>query len=480
MKKLLFPIIAIGAATLLAGCISRDLKVNPDVAVPDKFDGAELTRGTDADDAAWWASYGDPQLSFLVQKALDNNRSLKAAEATIRDAKAKRMGAIANLLPSVGLAGEALSQETLVNPEGKTQGTLYGVAAQWDLDIFGLNRNKARALTQAQYATVEKVRGAQMTVASETAKAYLTYQNVLARKESLEKAIAIQERTLEVVQGRLPEGFSSTFDVDRAKTTLAATQSLMPKLELAEVQLRDALAVLTGSPATGFTIEKSVGWNAINVPEPPTAVPSTVLLRRPDVQAAKRIVQAQMYAVGAAKAAYYPRFDFNFFAGNEDLSFSPFLYAYTSKGVINKSLEGPVTDMGISATLPIFTFGKIRAAVKGEKAQLDAVAALYENTILQAVADVETSFRAYSLSGKRVLSLKASAESAQAAVEKVDGLFTGGLADLPDVLATKVAYQQRADELLQGQLERAVSTIALRDALGGYLTEEEVARIEKK
>ena len=189
-----------------------------------------------------------------------------------------------------------------------------------------------------------------------------------------------------------------------------------------------------------------------------------------------------MFALGAAKAAYYPRFDFNFLAGNEDLTFSPYLYGLTTKkgAGFYKGLDGAVTDIGLSATLPIFTFGKIRAAVKGEKAQLDAVAALYENTILEAVADVETSYRAYSLSGRRVESLKESADSASAAVEKIDGLYTGGLADLTDVLATKVMYQQRADELLQGQLERAVAAIALRDALGGFVTEEEVAQIGKK
>jgi NodT family efflux transporter outer membrane factor (OMF) lipoprotein len=479
MKKNLFIITLV--PLIFAGCLSRDLKVDPDVAIPEKFDNASLAKGADVDDAAWWASFGDPQLSALVEKSLENNRSLKAAEATVRHAKAKRMGAVANMLPSVGLSGQAISQETLINPDGTTQGTIYGVAAQWDLDIFGMNRNKARAMTQMKYAAIEKVRGARMVVASETAKAYLTYLNVLAREESLAKAIAIQKKTLDVVQGRLPEGFSSTFDVDRAKTTLAATEAMMPKLELAETQLKDALALLTGVPATGFVIENSAGWNAIKLPEPPASIPSTVLMRRPDVQAAKRIVEAQMYAVGAAKAAYYPKFNFNLFAGNEDLTFSPYLYGVTHKGAgMYTDLDGAVTDMGLGVTLPIFTFGKIRAAVKGEKAQLDSVAALYENTILEAVADVETSYRAYALGGKRVQSLKESEESAAAAVDKIDGLYEGGLADLTNVLATKVAYQQQTDALLEGQIERAVSIIALRDALGGFVTADEVAQIEKK
>lgn len=458
-----------GASLILTGCISRDLKMSPEVAVPKTFNNAALAQGADVDDAVWWASFGDPQLSELVRHALKNNRSLKAAEATLNDAKAKRRGAIANLLPSVGLSGEGLSQETLVNPDGKTQGYIYGVAAQWDLDIFGMNRNKTRAMTQMKYAAAEKLRGTRMAVASETAKAYLTFQNVLARKEALKKSIEIQERTLQVVRERLPEGMSSTFDVDRAETILAATQAEMPRLDLAQTQLLGALAVLTGQPATDFHFENKANWSTIKIPEAPSVLPSTVLLRRPDVQAAKRLVEAQMYAVGAAKAAYYPKFNFNLFAGAESLSFSPYLYGVTDKGAgPYKDLNGPVTDMGIGVTLPIFTFGKIRAAVKGEEARLDSVAALYENTILEAVADVETSYRAYALCGKRVEHLAASATSAASAVETIDGLYTGGLADLTDVLSTKVVYQQRTDELLQGELERVVSTISLRDALGGF------------
>jgi|GEM_PF-1765593 len=467
MKKLLH--ISVGATLILTGCLSRELKVNPNVVVPDTFDNASLAQGGDVDDAAWWASFGDPQLSELVKRALKNNRSLKAAEATLHNAKAKRMGAVANLLPSVGASGSAISQETLINPDGTTQGGIYGVAAQWDLDIFGMNRNKARAMTQMKYAAAEKLRGTRMAVASETAKAYLTFQNVLARKEALRKSIEIQAQTLQVVSERLPEGMSSTFDVDRAETILAATEAAMPRLELAQTQLLGALSVLTGQPATGFHLESNADWSVIKVPEPPSVIPSTVLIRRPDVQAAKRMVEAQMFAVGASKAAYYPKFNFNLFAGGESLSFSPNLYGVTDNGAgFYKDLNGPVTDMGVGVTLPIFTFGKIRAAVKGEEAKLDSVAALYENTILEAVADAETSYHAYALSSKRVEHLAKSATSAAGAVDKIDGLYTGGLADLTDVLSTKVIYQQRTDELLQGELERVISTISLRDALGGF------------
>ncbi|HNX05346.1 MAG TPA: TolC family protein, partial [Opitutales bacterium] len=158
----------------LVGCMSRDLKVSPQVAVPDSFASASEFSGLDAGESAWWASFGDPALPELVRKALANNRSLKAAGASVEIARRQRMGAISDLFPSIALVGQAISQETLIDPDGTTQGEVYGVGATWELDIFGQNRNKARALYQMQYAEAEKQRGARLAVASETARAYLT------------------------------------------------------------------------------------------------------------------------------------------------------------------------------------------------------------------------------------------------------------------------------------------------------------------
>lgn len=451
---------------ILSGCVNRDITVKPDVATPTVFDNASLAKGADVDDATWWARFGDAQLSALVNTALKHNRSLKAAEAGVKNARAQRRGAIANLLPTLGAGAQALSKETLIDIDGTTQGELYGVSAQWDLDLFGQNRNAARAANQLAYVEKEKYLGARMTVQAETARAYLAWQNVEARKQVLAQAIDVQKRMLALLEGRLPEGMSSSFDVDRAKAQLAATEAMMPKLEMAEIQLRGALAVLTGTPVESLKLDLGAGWGGIQVPEPPSVLPSEVLQRRPDVQAALRTVKAQMFAVGSAKAAYYPKFNFNLFAGNEYLQFSAPVGSNSHGAVYD--LDGPVTDMALGATLPLFTFGKIRAAVRGEEAKLDAVAALYEDAILKAVADVETSYHAYAASGKRAASLDASAASAASALEKARGLYEGGLSDMTDVLTTQTAALEQQDAALQGRLEYASAAIALRDALGGY------------
>ncbi len=476
MKKSFLVLVILPLATL-SGCLSREMAVNPKVNVPESFAQAKDFAGADADETAWWASFGDPALSSLVETALANNRSLAAAEAQLRGAREARKGAIAALFPSFFAAGQDVNNYTLVNPQGRTQGYLYGLGAQWDIDLFGMERSKARAATQLTYAEAEKLRGARLTVSSETAKAWLTLQNVRERRKVLEEAIALQKRTLEVAEGRLPEGLSSTVDVDRAKAKLAAAQALLPKLDIAEAKLKGALSVLTGKELAALSLDSSADWNSVTVPQPPALLPSTVLMRRPDVQAARRTVQAQMHAVGAAKAAYFPQFSFSMLAGKEFLEFSPFLYAYTDHGVTNTRLTGDVTEASLSGTLPIFTFGKIRAAVKQQEARLDAVAALYENTILTAVGDTQAAYAAYAGTGRRLASLKDCVDAAAAASGKAHDLYEiGGLADLPDVLAAEVLLQEQKDALLQASLEHAIAAIDLFDAFGGApVPEKEVA-----
>jgi len=455
MKRFL---ILSGITAILAGCASRDIEVKTAITTPDRFENASLAGAEVTDDASWWASFGDPQLCDLILKALANNRSLKASEAAVRQAGAASSSARSTLFPTLGLVGQLASEETLINPDGTTQAESWGLGAQWELDIFGQNRNQARAAAQLAYATEEEYRAARMMVASSTANTYLTWLNVRARTVVLLNAITVQKHTLELVNGRLPEGLSSTFDVDRAKASLAATEAMMPKLDMAENKLRNALAVLTGQPPQELVLQNT-DWDSVRVPQPPVLLPSTVLLRRPDVQAAQRTVRAQMYAVGAAKAAYYPKFNFSLVAQAQQLQFSV-------AGM--PSLNGPVSAMALDATLPIFTAGKIRAAVRGQEARLDAVAALYENTILEAVADVENAYKAYSATNTRLASLQNSADSAASAAESIDGLYEGGLADMTDVLSTRTACMERADALLQGSLEYALAAVSLHDALGGF------------
>ena len=50
----------------------------------------------------WWDTFGDPQLSYLVEKARANNADVQVAAARVEEARAAELGSRGFLLPSVG------------------------------------------------------------------------------------------------------------------------------------------------------------------------------------------------------------------------------------------------------------------------------------------------------------------------------------------------------------------------------------------
>ena len=73
--------------------------------------------GAGAPDPRWWQTFGDAQLTDLVERAVAGNNDLAQAEARVRQARAARGIVVGGLLPAVDLTGSAA---TVKLPAGDT------------------------------------------------------------------------------------------------------------------------------------------------------------------------------------------------------------------------------------------------------------------------------------------------------------------------------------------------------------------------
>ncbi len=99
------------AILILAGCAT----VGPDYVPPDTPVSAtwhtELKGGLSAGEmdpqtlAAWWTTLNDPELSSLIDRAVSGNLDLKKARARVREARARRGIAKADLFPTLDADG---------------------------------------------------------------------------------------------------------------------------------------------------------------------------------------------------------------------------------------------------------------------------------------------------------------------------------------------------------------------------------------
>jgi NodT family efflux transporter outer membrane factor (OMF) lipoprotein len=427
---------------------------------------ADTTQAGRIDVAAFWRQLGDSTLDRLMAEALRANQDVRAAEARVRGARAARLDATLNLVPTVTAAGGFVRQRLprAAFPTGSGAGSFPdqsiwdgGVDASWEVDVFGRLRHGLKASGEFAGAAREDLRDVQVSLVAELARTYFELRGgqgllVVARRNAEN-----QRSTLEVTRQRLDAGRGTAFDTERAQAQLSFTLASIPELEAAVASAQYRIAVLAGrSPETlAVMLADSTALPAFPAF---TAVsdPASLIAGRPDVVAAERRVAAERALVGAAKADYLPRFTVGASAGFSSNTFDSLGKSGTFRYVV-----GP----GVS--WPLLNLGRVKAGVNASRARADEAAAQYTQTTLLAREDLENAVVRYRSARERVSRIEEAAASSRRAAELARLRFSDGVADFLQVLDAERTQLDAESQLAQGRTAAATAYAALYKALGG-------------
>ena len=369
---------------LLAGC-SWVPSLKPFQAqAPEQF--KEAPKGPSVKPAlhsavAWWTVLNDPVLNDLQSQLLQGNSNLQALSAQNRQARAALAAAQASLWPSLNLnAGVGRSANQLTSPKG----TSYSVSTPltWELDVWGRLDAQASAAQAGLQASQEDLAAARLSLQTTLVQTYLSLRTAERQESVLRAAEAAYQRFLTLTQYRYEAGVVSASDVAQAQTQYKTTQAQRIEVGTQRAQLEHAVAVLVGQSPSGLHLpalsEQALANWPPAVPELPALIPATVLEKRPDIQAAKRRVEAANAQIGVARAAFFPTVSFAANAGyrNTDLS-----------NLINASNQ--FWSIGPTLALSLFDGGQRRAARAQAEAVLDQAVANYRQTVLTSFQDIE-------------------------------------------------------------------------------------------
>ncbi|TMO20654.1 transporter, partial [Pseudoalteromonas sp. S4492] len=81
----------------MAGCATHNAVSPPEAPLPASFSQS----GSETQPSFWWQSFKDPQLNTLIEKALNDNFSLKAATDRLHQAEAVAKQSGAATVPSL-------------------------------------------------------------------------------------------------------------------------------------------------------------------------------------------------------------------------------------------------------------------------------------------------------------------------------------------------------------------------------------------
>lgn len=444
-------------STVLAGCAVGTDYAMPSLGLPMHWLGLG-DRSLDASEApvgslAWWQTFEDPTLNRLIDSAISRNGDLRVALARLTEARANRLAANAALLPEINGAS-SIGRGNVTTSGGVQTASTAEFDASWEIDLFGGNRRAAEA-ARAGVASAEAARKqVRVSLLAEVVRNYLNVRQLQEQVELTRRNLETQDETLRIVNAQYREGVASGLDVARAQGQVATTRAQLPAVEQDLTASINNLGVLVGQQPSEIVqaLEPTVKV-PVSTPTVLVATPATVLAQRPDVRVAERDLAAATANQGVALSNWFPRISLTA------------LFGLSGGNSFNNSDE--IWQAGGAVTLPIIDFGRVRALVRTANARQEAALASYEQAVLSALADVETSLKGYVNAQRRLGDLQTAADANARAVTLAQARYREGVVPLLDVLTAQQQQLAAESNLAAGKAAVGQAYATLYKALGG-------------
>lgn len=448
--------LAAGACAVLLGACTTTLEPTLPVAQPTiaaQFPGAGTTAGMAVADIGWRDFFTDARLAELIASALDNNRDQRIALLNIERAQAVFGVQSSERYPGVNASGGLTRQRA--GAVTSTYSASIGVAA-WELDLFGRIRSLSEASQRQILAQAQAQRSVQISLIAEIAATWLSLAADQEQQALSQATVRNLEAAHQLMARRFQLGAASALELNQARTLLETARADAARYAGLIAADRNALTLLVGRPLDAARLPADFTGSISGVAALPAELPSTVLLRRPDVAQAEFQLRAANASIGAARAAFFPTITLT---GNAGVA---------SRDLGDLFQSGSVTWSFIpQIRLPIFQGDRLQANLGITTADRDIALARYEKAIQSGFREIADALANSSAITERKAALQAVLDAAQRAQALSELRYNAGR-DPYNVLldAQRTLYAARQN-LVTIRLAEQANRVTLYKALGG-------------
>lgn len=413
-------------------------------------------------DDQWWMVFEDTTLDSLISLAVERNPSVLMAINRMDMAKANLGIARSAFYPTIDLnAGWTRQQSSgnmgTGNPQGWNSNFQTSLDMSWQMDVFGNIRMKAKAQKENYAASREEYNAAMVSLCAQVAQTYFNLREMQQELDVLKRNAMSQEAVVKITEVRYNTGLVAKLDVAQAKSVYYSTLASIPSTESSIAQYMNTLAVLLGLYPQEVVETLSVPRPLPDYMEPVgVEMPAQLLLRRPDVRAAERQVNAQASLLGAAKTDWFPSFFLNGSLGYS----SQDLRDFTRK----KSMTWSIAP---SMKWTIFNGSERVNNIRLQRAQLDETINQFNNTVLTAVQEVENAMNAYKNSIKQIVACREMVNQGKEAFDLSLDLYKQGLSPFQNVLDAQRSLLTYENSLVKAKGYSLICLVQMYQALGG-------------
>lgn len=456
------------ALLMLAFGVSACTTVGPDyhrprIDLPSTWhtDSSALADAPDVLDGRWWQGFADPALDSLIDEALRSNRDIRVAAARVDEFSARLDASRSADKPQVGynVGGSRIrrseEQPNKVSPTAQPSYNDFstGLTVQWEIDLWGRVR-RANEASLADLMSVQALRrGVALSVASGVATGYVQLLALDKEAAVVQQTLANRQAALDLVALKQRGGSASLVDVGKARAEVEQVRALVPDVQRRVAIAESALSVLLGrhpGPVQRGEIDK------LKMPPVPQGLPSDLLSRRPDIQAAEQSLVAANARIGVAKAEFFPTISLTGALGlaSDDLRW---LLAKTARtGELTRGLVGT-----------LFSAGRIESGMQQAQAVREQMAEQFAQAVLSGLQEVEEALISRVKTGEQEAALQRRQDALDEVTQLTRARQEGGQSTVLEVLEAERQATQAGGERAQSRRDQFLALVNIYKAMGG-------------
>ncbi|MFI4972964.1 MAG: efflux transporter outer membrane subunit [Caulobacterales bacterium] len=409
---------------------------------------------------AWWRSFGSADLDRVMREALANNPTLAAADATLERARDQVAAARGAQQPQVTLGG--IAERERINfaafgftgfPNPTINLFTIGPTVVYDPDLFGGRRRQVESAQAQADAAARRADVAYLTLTGNVALQALQIASARAQLNTLDQVLAGDRENIAMVKRAEAQGGEAPSATAGGEAQLAADEALRPPLEQQLSMGRHALALLVGkSPAEWSAPDFDLAAFATPAPVP-VSLPSELVHRRPDIQAAEADLHAATAEIGVAAAKAYP--DINLSANVTQGALTPVnLFGFGSTG----------WTLASQLSMPLLNGGALAAQRRAAEADARVYMARYQQTVLTAFGQVADVMQAIRNDDEEIAALRHAIDAAQSHLLDTQNAYRLGGGPMLGVIDAQRQVNQARRALVAAQGRRMADIAQLYTA----------------
>jgi NodT family efflux transporter outer membrane factor (OMF) lipoprotein len=459
----------------LLGCNVGPRYVRPAVPSPPAFkesgpqpapDGSTWKPAQPQDDALrgkWWEIYQEPELNALEEQLNISNQNIARSFDDFMAARAQVRQARSSYYPTLSVGASYSrnrSPQTQTAPSSfsnsNANSNLFNLPfdVSWEPDLWGRVRNTVHQFSYAAQVGAADLENEKLSEQANLAVFYFELRGQDALEELFRKTVEVDRQSLELTRVRYRLGLDNDEAVAQAEIALEGSEAAVSNAAIARAQFEHAIATLVGEPASTFSVP--VRSLATQVPNIPSAMPSDLLERRPDIASAERTMAEANALVGVGKAAYYPALSITGTIGFEATKFSKWLTS-----------PSRYWSVGPTASETIFDGGLRKATVAQYVALYNSDVAAYQQTVLAAFQQTEDNLASLRLLSQEIEQEQETVASAQRNLEVASARYKTGLDPYLNVFTAQTILLTNQQAVITLRVQQMTSSVELIEALGG-------------